>query len=208
MPIITQIVSQVKNLDRASLFVDGDFRCGISKLVVGTFRLKVGQEISEQDIERYIFESDKDKAFAYALNYVTRYSPTERQLTRKLYDKKFCKSIVDFVVAKCKEYGYINDLEYARCYVNYNKDLKGKIKIKSDLMQKGIQQDIIAEVLEDMPTSDGAFVLAQKHSKNEDIFDRKYQAKLARYLAGKGYEWTKISDCLQRLKEQQENCDD
>lgn len=208
MPIITQITSQVKNLDRASLFVDDEFSCGISKLVVATFRLKVGQEISEDDIQKYIFESDKDKAFSYALNYVTKYTPTERQLTRKLNEKEYCQQIVQYTVAKCKEYGYIDDFEYARCYANYNKDFKGKIKIKADLMTKGISYSIIQAVLEDLPENDGAYILAQKHSRNEDIFDRKYQAKLSRYLAGKGYNWSEISSALQRLKDDFEKQDE
>lgn len=201
MSTITDITSQVKNFDRANLFVDGQFRCGIAKMVIAKYRLKIGQEICDEEIENYLFESDKEKAFSYALNYVNRYSPTQKQLANKLYEKEYNRQVVDYVIEKCKEYNYINDLEYARCYTSYNKDFKGKIKIKNDLRLKGITSDIIDSVLNDLEENDGAYELALKHSKRDDIFDIKYQAKLSRYLAGRGYAWSEIMDVISRLKD-------
>ena len=42
--------------------------------------------------------------------------------------------------------------------------------------------------------------LAQKHSKNQDIHDPKYRAKLIRFLQYRGYEWEDISQALATLK--------
>lgn len=200
MPIITQISAQTKNPDRANLFIDYEFRCGISKMVVANHRLKVGQEISDEDIETYIFESDKDKAFTYTLNYISKYAATKKQMVKKLYEKEYGKSVVDYVIDKCVSYGYLDDSEYARCYIEYNKEIKGAKKIKYELMNKGVSAEIIDELISQIPHNDGAYKLAERHARGQDINDLKYRNKLIRYLTGRGYSWSEIAECISRLK--------
>lgn len=204
MPIITQISAQTKNPDRANLFIDYEFRCGISKMVVINHRLKVGQEISDEDIETYIFESDKDKAFAYTLNYISKYAATKKQMVKKLYEKEYGKSVVDYVIDKCVSYGYLDDSEYARCYIEYNKEIKGAKKIKYELMNKGVSAEIIDELISQIPHNDGVYKLAERHARGQDINDLKYRNKLIRYLTGRGYSWSEISECISRLKSESE----
>ena len=205
MPIITAITAQSKNIDRANLFVDNKFYCGIAKILVGSHKLKVGQEISLKQLDELIFESDKEKAFLYAMNYISRYTSTKKQLANKLYEKGYLKQIVDYVVEKTEKFGYINDLDYAKCYIEYNKRLKGKVRLKSELKAKGISSEILAIVLEDFEdNSNSVYDLAKKHSKNKDINDPNYVAKLNRYLAYKGFDWSAISSCIEKLKNNEE----
>ena len=198
--IITNITMQSKNIDRVNLFVDGSFYCGVSRLAVYNHKLEIGVEIDKATLDKVIFDSDKDKAFDYALTYISKYTPTAKILTNKLYEKGYGKAIVDYTVDKCKNYGYINDEEYARSYVALNSNIKGKTRLKMELRNKGVSEDIIERALSQMPDNDSCQELAKKHSKNQDIHDPKYRAKLIRFLQYRGYEWEDISQALAVLK--------
>ena len=102
---ITAITLQSKNIDRVNLFLDGKFYAGVSRIAVYNNKLEVGTEISQTQLDKLIFDSDKDKAFDYALTYVSKYTPTAKILTDKLYEKGYGKAIVEYTVDKCKKYG-------------------------------------------------------------------------------------------------------
>lgn len=198
--IITNITMQSKNIDRVNLFVDGSFYSGASRIAVYNHKLEVGAEIDKDTLDKVIFDSDKDKAFDYALMYISKYTPTAKILTNKLYDKGYGKAIVEYTVEKCKNYGYINDEEYARSYIALNSNVKGKTRLKMELRGKGVAEEIIDSALSQMPKDNSCEELAKKHSKNQDIYDPKYRAKLIRFLQYRGYEWEDISQALAVLK--------
>lgn len=205
MPIITAITSQAKSIDRVNLFVDGSFFSGIAKILVGTNRLKVGQEISINELQDLILQSDKERAFVYAMDYISKYTATQKQLQNKLYEKGYHSVVVNYVIEKAKKYGYINDFDYAKCYVEYNKKMKGAVRLKAELRNKGIAQEIISQVLEETSfDKEGALNLAKKHSRNKDLNDKNYIAKLNRYLAYRGFEWSEISECVQKLRNEED----
>lgn len=200
MAKITDITLQSKNIDRVNLYVDGKFYAGVSRIAVYNHKLSVGQEIDESVIDKVIFDSDKDKAFDYALTYIARYTPTAKILKGKLYDKGYGKLVVDYTVDKCKKYGYINDEEYARSYVALNSTVKGKTRLRAELKAKGIEDGLIDKALLGLKQGASCQELAKKHSKNADIHDPKYKAKLIRFLQYRGYEWEDISQALAVLK--------
>lgn len=200
MAIITDITLQSKNIDRVNLFVDGKFYAGVSRIAVYNHKLAVGTEIDESILDKVIFDSDKDKAFDYALTYISRYTPTEKILKNKLYEKGYGKMIVEYTLDKCKKYGYIDDKEYARSYVSLNSAVKGKNRLRAELKAKGVADAYIDKALEGLKQGATCSEVAKKHSKNADVHDPKYRAKLIRFLQYRGYEWEDISQALSVLK--------
>ena len=197
---ITDITLQSKNIDRVNLFLDGKFYAGVSRIAVYNHRLEVGGEITEQELDKLIFDSDKDKAFDYALTYIAKYTPTAKALRGKLNDKGYGKIIVDYTVEKCEKYGYINDQEYARSYIAFNCTVKGKKRIRQELKNKGISDAVIDRELSKMQPNGSCAELAKKKSGGMDLSDPKNRAKIIRFLQYRGYVWEDISQALATLK--------
>ncbi|MGN0771388.1 MAG: regulatory protein RecX [Christensenellales bacterium] len=198
---VTAILIQSGNIDRANLYLDGEFCCGISRMVLASNNVKVGTMLSESELQELIFESEKDKAFNWTLSYISRYTPTSKGLKSKLYDKGYNKPIVEYCLSKATEYGYINDLEWAKCYVEYNKIVKGANRIKNELAAKGISKEIISQVVKDIDDDeDTIYKVASKHVGNNDLDDPKYVARLARFLHARGWESSEIFAVIDRLK--------
>ena len=202
MSEITKIQAQVKNQDRCNLYLDGEYCCSLSKFVVLKNYIFVGKEITEQELLELAFESDKDAAFTWSVEYVCSYVPTKKQLIKKLYEKKYTKAVVDYCIQKCEEYRYIDDKKYAQAYVFQNRKVKGKIRLAQELKLKGIKQEYIDLALADYDENneDGCLILARKRALNKDLDDPKVCASIARFLQYRGYEYDDIKAALDKIK--------
>ena len=205
MATITKVEPQKHNPERCNLYLDGEYVCGMSMLVVVQNQLLPGKEITQEKLLDMVFESEKENAFNYAVDYICKYVPSQKQMTHKLYDKDYSKRVVDYVIEKCKSYGYIDDEKYAQSYVFQNRKLKGKLKLKQELMLKGIDKKIIDEVLADYDEEDGCLILARKKALNKDLDDPKVYAQLVRFLQYRGYDWEQIKKSIDKVREKEDD---
>lgn len=129
---------------------------------------------------------------------LTRKSRKSRKKVEKLDE------IIDKVVNKLKEQNFINDLEFAKWWVEQRTTFKPRsVKlIKIELKQKGIDEEII-ECQMSIPIESGpisnlemAKKLVEKKIKRMDLSNLKDKQKLQRYLAGKGFDWGIIEEVL------------
>ncbi len=204
MAKITDIKVQTKNKERCNIYLDENYVCALSMIVVIRNRLIIGNEITETELVNIAIESDKETAFDYAVKYICTYVPTQRQLEKKLYEKKYVKQVVDYVIEKCKKYGYIDDLKFAKAYVYQNSLIKGKIKLEQELLQKGVKQEYIDEALSGYEEGDGCMATARKKAANKDLSDPKQYAQVVRFLTYRGYAWDYVKECLDKIKKEQE----
>ena len=204
MATITKVEPQKHNPERCNLYLDGEYVCGMSMLVVVQNQLLPGKEITQEKLLDMVFESEKENAFNYAVDYICKYVPSQKQMTHKLYDKDYSKRVVDYVIEKCKSYGYIDDEKYAQSYVFQNRKLKGKLKLKQELMLKGIDKKIIDDVLADYDEEDGCLILARKKALNKDLDDPKVYAQLVRFLQYRGYDWEQIKKSIDKVREKED----
>ncbi len=208
MSEITKLEKKGKDPDRLVLHLDGKFYCTIDALVAAKHTLFVGKEVDQDALDKIVLESDRQRAFDYALDYISRYPSTERNVSRKLYDKGFGRVVVEGTIAKLTSYGYLDDAEYARAYVEINGKVKGAKRLQADLKAKGVSADVIADALKGFEGYDAALELARKHSRGKDLEDQGYVDKLARYLLYRGYGWDDVSHCIAALKREREDQDD
>ncbi len=204
MAKITKVEPQKHNPERCNLYLDGEYVCGMSMLVVVQNQLLPGKEITQEKLLDMVFESEKGNAFNYAVDYICKYVPSQKQMTHKLYEKDYSKRVVDYVIEKCKSYGYIDDEKYAQSYVFQNRKLKGKLKLKQELMLKGIDKQIIDSVLADYDEEDGCLILARKKALNKDLDDPKVYAQLVRFLQYRGYDWEQIKKSIDKVREKED----
>lgn len=108
--------------------------------------LKKGIEVSKEKLERIISDNEYYLALDKGINYlVTLRSKKEVVL---YLNRHFTLDIVDKVVLKLEELKLINESEFAYYYLDLMKRKHfGSIKIKSELIELGISDDLIEEVL-------------------------------------------------------------
>ena len=116
MAEITAITPQKKDKTRCNLEVDGRFYCGMKLETVVKNRLKVGVIVSGEELSRMQLESEKTTALDKALTHITSSMKTEKEIRDFLKKKGYLRDVSDYVIEKMREYGFLDDGEYARSY--------------------------------------------------------------------------------------------
>lgn len=195
MATITDLKLQ-KNTARANVYIDGSFVCGMEVSTIVKNGLKVGSEITKEKLEKMQAESETEKATEKALSLLERQKYTKKQIRTKLLQKGYLPATIDEVIKKLEEYGYISDTDFAESFLR-SATTKSIKEIKYSLLQKGVSEQVINQVLEESGVDETEKIanLAQKFMRyKEDTPENK--KKLVAYLYRKGFGFDKINKVI------------
>ena len=196
MKTITKLSIQQKDKNRVNLFLDNEYYCALNLETVVKHGLKENMMIVEEKIEQYQLESEKGFAFDKALKLINTRYKTQKEIYDYLLNKGYLPNVIMYVIDKLKEYNYINDKRYAESFVSHKIKKDGKLKIKQNLIAKGVSEDKIEEILGQQNSQEDIIKeLSVKYMKNKEGTKENY-IKLFRYLSGKGFEYDDIMKVL------------
>lgn len=124
------------------------------------------------------------------MDLLARREHSEQELRRKLILRDYDTNDIDETLRGLKNDGLQSDHRFAGAYVNYRVNTGiGPVKIRFELRQKGINDDLANEFLE--PLSDRWEVLMQQQrvKKFGEIIPADYNARMkqARFLQNRGF---------------------
>lgn len=130
-----------------------------------------------------------------ALSFLEHRDRTEQELCRKLKEKEYQPEEIADTVQFLKEYGYLNDAEYARRYVRTYGERKSIRKLRADLEQKGVGRGEIEAALETVSVDENAQICRYLERKlpqeGEQISPAEYR-RLTAALARRGFSYEAI----------------
>lgn len=184
---ITNIEYQAKDKSRVNLYIDGEFFMGLPAIVVLENRLKTGQQTDIEALKKLCEDAEREQALSKALGYVARGLKTEKEINDYLFEKEFQSFAVLHAIQKLKEYGYIDDAGYCAAYINTHNKKYGAIKLKYDLIVRGVDERVVSNALSDAGDfTDAAYGVALKYVKDKPL-DNTMKAKLKNFLYSRGY---------------------
>ncbi len=147
-------------------------------------------------------------ALEYAARLLGIRAHSTGELRAKLRKKEYSGREIEDVIAEFTRLGYLNDAHFAESLcANLSERGSGKRKIFSRLRTKGINGELLKEVMEkqqeELPEEDSAFAaLSRKWSSlQREPDERKRKEKALRFLAGRGYSagsaysaWTRLTN--------------
>ena len=142
----------------------------------------------------------KEIALKKILHYCDYQDRCKKEIFTKLDTFELDDNDRDFIIDFLQDEGFINDERYCRSYVKSKLSLKkwGINKIKLSLITKGIDREIIDEVLseidQDSYKEELVNLLKNKKINEDDPYKRK--AKLIRYAVGKGYSLSMVMEIV------------
>ena len=128
-------------------------------------------------------------------------------MLQKNYEKELVENILDELIQK----QYLDDYKFALIFAEEKMRTKlwGKNKIKSELLKKRINKDILDDVLrEKFPDGnmvDDAISLAEKKLKslsNRGFDNQKLKAKLFSFLYSRGYDFETSKEAINKIVEE------
>jgi regulatory protein len=196
---ITAIKQQVKNPERASIFVDGKYSFSLSLSELVAEKLKKGIELSTPDEKRFKKLSEDGKLRARALEWIMSRPRSEREFKNYMFRKKADAELTNRLLDEFVERNYINEQRFA-AWLSDVRRRRGKSDraIRSELLSKGIDREIIDTVIGEGNELERLQELVIKKAKLP-----RYKAdpqKFMQYLARQGFNYDDIKEVLRKLK--------
>lgn len=209
---ITALSAQVRNPDRVNVSIDGKYRFSLDISQVTDLRVKVGRELTDDELTELETESQFGKLYARALEYSLMRPHSTRELRDYLYRKTlttkyktrqgevreregYSPALPDRVLTKLQHKGYVDDTNFARWWVETRNLTKGTSlrKIRAELQAKGVSSSIIDQAIGESTRTDDdelAKIVAKKRRKYPD------EQKFMQYLARQGFSYDDIRRAL------------
>ena len=127
---------------------------------------------------------------------------TEYQVREKLYEKGFHKVEIEQVIEKMKYYGYIDDYDYCRLFIEIKSKKMGKKKIEYKLInEKRVNEKLVYKALAEFFDKDLEKDKCREYAikymeKKHLVLDMDGKAKVGQHLYQKGYNWDTITAVL------------
>ena len=206
--VITKIEYQKRDSERVSIYIDGEFFCGISIDTLALENLYEGLEVDDNLLDKILKEDLGKRFLNRAAEYLSHTAKTEFQVRKYLMDLKFKKKNIWFkedvqldwenlfnqIIDSLKKYKYIDDEEFARLFVQSRLRIKprGKSVLISELLSKGVNKEIAQRVCDEE--------IGNEMDVLRDTFKKKYKGerfdiqnqKMVGYLLRKGFSWDLI----------------
>ena len=199
---ITAIKPAVKNEHRANIFVDDKFSFSLDIAQLADAKLKVGQEITDEQLSALKHQSNFGKLYQRTLEWVLSrphsIKETRDYLVRKKYQKpeyEITDSAINEVIQKLQAKNYLNDMNFTTYYVENRFQKKGisTKRLRQELLKKGISDSIIAQALTDSLRDDSVEiqkVITKLRRKNYD------EQKLIQYLLRQGFDYQLVQSAV------------
>lgn len=191
---------------RISVYVDEEFAFAIDQESCLLAKLKIGQEISLEELNDLLRSSQLKAAKEKALSLLSRRSYSKGQLTQKLARHTDGDAALE-AVERMEEIGLVDDLDYAMRYARDLYHLKhlAPARIKQELRQKGIDSEVVSESLEQFDEDDNIDrALAYLSRKYSDLSDEKTRKRAFAQLVRLGYSYSEVGSALRLYDEEQQ----
>lgn len=197
MGTITALTAQVKNPERVNVFIDGAFALGLALPVA--LELRIGQEISQPELERLDQRDEFHRARERALRLLARRPYSGAEIARNLRRHKVDDAIIQNVIDDLTEAKLIDDDAFAAYWVEQRETFRprSRLALRQELNQKGIEREIVAEALSNTDEIESARRVAQRQAGRwRGLPEAEWRTKMTRYLMRQGYPYDVVSEVV------------
>ena len=187
---------------RVNVFLDGKFAFSLEAEVIIKESLKVGQEISDSQIEA-LGRSDHFHRCLNTANHYLGYRPrSESEIRERLHQRGFNGDSVEVVIAKLKEQGLVDDMAFAQFWKDNRESFSPRSQwlTKLELRQKGVDGNIIDQVVNEVDDEDSAYRAALGKARSLPMSDYQgFRRRLGEYLKRRGFGYGVIKNVVEQL---------
>ena len=197
--IVTRVEAVTKTKDK--VYGEPQFAVILYKGELSRFHIAEDQELSQESYEKIRTEVILKRAKLRAMHLLNDMWRTEAQLREKLTRNEYAADIVEAAISYVKSFGYINDYEYARSFIESRKERKSRREIYMQLVGKGVSRELIDEAFEESYEREDSTeairrLLEKKHYDWENTTPEE-KKKIMAYLVRKGFGYDDIRKTMQ-----------
>jgi regulatory protein len=196
---ITKLVPQRKNPDLVNVHIDGEFRTAVAYAALNAERLRTGDAVTGEQLERLLAADEKWKAKDAALVLLGVRARARGELAERLRRKGYSDAATAHALQEVDRLGFIDDAAFAESWVRDRLKLRprGSQALVYELVRKRVAADVaraaVARVMTAAHVNDDELCLAaaahwaHTHTRKPGEDDVRRERRLGGYLARRGY---------------------
>jgi regulatory protein len=187
---ITALKVQKRNPQRVNVYLAGEFAFGLSRITAAW--LEIGQILTADEIRELKTADDFEVGYQQAIKYLSYRIRSEREVSDNLKKHNFSDEVIQAVLERLRRLQLVDDRQFAQVWVENRNEFRprGQRALRMELRQKGIDDHIISEVLEDLDEETLAHQAAAKQShKYSGLPWEDFRRKLLAFLARRGFHY-------------------
>ncbi|GIW04919.1 MAG: regulatory protein RecX [Thermomicrobiales bacterium] len=202
--VITAITHQAHDPERVSVFLDGVFAFGITRMLAAEHGLAVGDELSEERVAMLRALDQEQQALEAAFRLLTRRPRSEREIRERLERRGFPPPVIETVIGKLAAWRYVDDEAFARYWVEQREANRprGRRLLAQELRHKGIDREVIREALDDADIDELAAARSLGEAKllhYRQLEPSIVRRRLGAYLMRKGFSYETVRAVMRDL---------
>lgn len=203
--LITQILEASRS--RCRIYLDGQFAFVLYKGELHQFHIVEGQELPAESYREISSVLLPKRAKLRCMNLLRSKDYTRKQLQDKLAQGEYPQACIDEAIAYVESFGYLDDLRYARDYIEYHMDSRSRGRMEMDLMRKGIDRNLIGQAFEELDergvAQDETGMIRELLNKKKycaETATKQEQQRMYGFLYRRGFQADKIARELKTCK--------
>ena len=201
MRTITAIKAQRRGRDRASIFLDGSFAFSLGRGVVEERGLHLGQVLSDSQVGELMGADLFGRCLNAALRLLSYRPRSEAELRARL-SRRFVRETIEGVILQLRARQMIDDVAFAAFWREERESFSPRSKrlLRVELRHKGIDPEVIDEVLDGINDEESAYRAAQRRGRTLAKEDYEtFRRKLGAFLSRQGFSYEVVNRTIERL---------
>jgi regulatory protein len=150
-----------------------------------------------------------EKYLSLSYYYLSIRNRSEKEMRDYLTKKKASGEIIERIITSLKDHKFLNDETFARSWVLNRARLKpkGKVLLKIELRQKGIADELIQKVLEEVQEeipselSQAKSLIVKRMERMKGSTRDEIYSKVGGFLARRGFSWDVVKKAIDESME-------
>ena len=201
MPIVTALKRQKRSDTRVNVYLDGAYTFALPDLELSLSGLRVGSELSDEQVAEYRSRAEDEGAYARAVRFMAVRPRSRREVEDYLARKMVAPDVIQEIVGRLMRVGLLDDRAFAESWVANRQLLRprSRRRLEQELASKGLARDDIQAALEGLEGEAELKSLIEVVEKKQRLPQYHEPQRLVGYLARQGYGYELIKRALEEV---------
>ncbi len=205
---ITALRFQKRDKERVNLFLDGEYAFPLP--AVEAAQLRIGQQLSEQEIEELRAIDLRSRGYNRALRFLAVRPRSQLEVRRNLQayrpkdGRRLGASQIEWIIAGLRERQYLDDREFARFWVEQRNRFRpiAPRALRYELRQKGVDDSVAQAAIDELSDATSACEAAARsrmYRWQEETNPAHFRSKVGSFLQRRGFDWEVAREVIDRI---------
>jgi regulatory protein len=202
MSKITRLEKGKGREKRVKIYLDGGYACTLLMEVVLKEGLRVGQDLSDSQVETLTGKDRFQRCYNAAARYLAYRPRSEAEIRLRLQRHGFDTGSAEQTLKILKKQGLVDDTAFAQFWKDNRESFSPRSRRLTglELRHKGLSSDIIEQVTGEIDDSESAYRAALSKARRLSPADyQDFRRHLGAYLGRRGFGYGVIDDTVKRV---------